>query len=213
MADQHVPDVLPADVDQPDDSLSNWLLDEELSSLKTTIKKAAAETITIYIKFVFPDPQDQSRMCQISRSKTCSSTDVVSNVVNSFLSSEQISAPGKQYYLGYDQLLFREGTLAECGITHGKSVELYAPGKNAVAYHNEGLAFILWGIIPFVIGIACFAFPVTAKLNGDDGDAFSAFFLFLGLVFLIPSILILTLGLILIPECPTSCYVSGTVWC
>jgi hypothetical protein len=213
MADDEAPFALLAEDDQLDDSLSNWLLDQELSSLKTTIKKTTAEAITIYIKCVFPDAQDPGRTCQISRSQTCNSTDAVSSVVNTFLASEPLIPQGKQYYLGYDQLLFRDGTLAECGITHGKSVELYAPGKNAAAYHNEGLAFILWGIIPFVIGVACFVFPVTAKLNGDDGDAFSAFFIFLGFVFLIPSILVLTLGLILIPECSTSCYVSGTAWC
>jgi hypothetical protein len=196
-----------------DDWLSNWLLEDELSSLKTSVKKPMAETITIYIKCVFPDPQHPSQMCQISRSQTRRSTDTVSIVVAEFLASEPAMPQDPRYYLGYDELLFREGTLAECGITHGKSVELYAPGKNAAAYHNEGLSFILWGIIPFVIGVACFVFPLSVKLNGDDGDAFSALFIFLGFVVLIPAIIVLTLGFILIPECPTPCYVSGTAWC
>jgi hypothetical protein len=152
-------------------------------------------------------------MIQIIRSKTCSATDRVDAVVNEFLASApDIPTDQKKYYLGYDQLLFREGTLAECGITHGKAVELYAPGKNAAAYHNEGLKFAVWSLLPLVIGIACFLFSVTAGNVGEEANDYHALFLFLGLLLVIPASLMLVLGLVLIPECEMPCYFSGREW-
>jgi hypothetical protein len=195
--------------------LTPFLLDEDIAGLTSTTRKQASQTITIYIKCVFPDPQRPDEMIQIIRSKTCSVTDRVDSVVNEFLASApDIPTQNRKYYLGYDQLLFREGTLGECGITHGKAVELYAPGRNAAAYHNEGLLFIVCSLLPLAIGLACFLFSVTAS-NGSTAAAndYQAMFLFLGLLLMIPASLVLVLGLVLVPECSMPCYFSGVNWC
>jgi hypothetical protein len=207
-----VPDCRAAPSDNP---LAPFLLDEDITSLTSGTRKQASQTITIYIKCVFPDPQRPDEMIQIIRSKTCSITDRVDSVVNEFLASApDIPTRNRKYYLGYDQLLFREGTLSECGITHGKAVELYAPGRNAAAYHNEGLLFIVWSLIPLAIGLACFLFSVTAANTGDpDANDYQAMFLFLGLLLMIPASLVLVLGLVLVPECSMPCYFSGVHWC
>jgi hypothetical protein len=194
-------------------SLSRWFLEDNLASLTSVTKKQVSEGITIYIKCVFPDPANPGNMLQISRSQGCKSDDRVDSVVANFLQQEpDIPRQGKTYYLGYDQLLFREGTLADCGIIHGKSVELYSPGKTAAAYHNEGAAFVLWSLVPLVVGIACFLFTVTFKGSTEDSNSYNGLFLFLAFLLLIPSAVVLTLGLILIPECPMPCYFSGTEW-
>ena len=109
------------------------------------------------------------------------------------------------------QLLFREGTVAECGISHGKSVELIAPGKNAAAYHNQGLTMIIYSLIPLVIGLAALIFSMTTGNNVSNSD--QALFLFIGLILTIPSIIIIAIGLVLIPECPMPCYFNGQEWC
>jgi hypothetical protein len=196
-------------------SLTRFLIDDDLSHLTNANRKQSSETITIYIKCVFPDPQNPSEMIQIIRSKTCSASDRVNTVVSEFLSSTpDIPTQNKKYYLGYDQLLFRDGTLSECGINHGKAVELYSPGKNSAAYHNEGLKFIVWSLLPLVIGLACFLFSITS-INEETPEAndYQAMFLFLGLLLMIPGSLMLILGLVLVPECSTPCYFTGVEWC
>jgi hypothetical protein len=203
------------DADSQANPLARFLIDEDLSALTAASRKQSSQTITIYIKCVVPDPQHPGEMIQIIRSKTCSATDRVDSVVAEFLASaSDIPTQNKKYYLGYDQLLFREGTLNECGITHGKAVELYAPGKNSAAYHNEGLKFVVWSLLPLMIGLACFIFSVTAS-NGTTADAndYKAMFLFLGLLLMIPGSLVLVLGFVLIPECSMPCYFSGVEWC
>jgi hypothetical protein len=155
----------PADpgIDYPN-SLDPFLITDDISSLTSGALKQKSQTITIYIKCVFADPQSPDRLVQIIRSKTCSASDRVNTVVSEFLTSApEIPTRNKKYYLGYDQLLFREGTLSDCGITHGKAVELYSPGKSAAAYHNEGLLFIVWSLLPLVIGITCFLFFVCRQ--------------------------------------------------
>lgn len=186
------------------------LIKDNLSDLTNTSKKTTSETISINVKCVYPDPQNPGEMIQKVGSVTAKATDSVTTVVETFKGTFP-DIPNKTYYLGYDQLLFREGKLAECGITQGKSVELYAPGKNAAAYHNEGLSLVVWSLIPFVIGLASLLFSIT---TGDSVDNdYQAMFLFLGLVLLIPSCLCIVMGLILIPECPMPCYFNGTEWC
>jgi hypothetical protein len=192
--------------------LSRWLLGETLATLTSGVKKQAAEGITIYVKCVFPDPANPGHMCQLSRSLGCRSDDAVDLIVSRFLAQEPTIPKGKAYYLGYDQLLFREGTLDDCGITHGKSVELYAPGKTAAAYHNEGAAFVLWSLLPIVFGLASLLFSVASVREAVDTSDYNAMFLFIGLLLLIPGVVVLALGLILIPECPMPCYFSGTDW-
>ncbi|KAK8894396.1 hypothetical protein M9Y10_022831 [Tritrichomonas musculus] len=189
--------------------LQDFLIQDDLSSLTKTIKKSSNESITIFIKCVYPNPSNPGEMIQVTGSQTCNSSQKVQYVVDAFLKSYPEIPKNREYYLGYDQLLFREGTLRECGITHGKSVELYAPGKNAAAYHNEGLSMIVWSIIPFVIGIAALLFSITATKVRND---FQALFLFLGLLLVIPSTLIIVIGLILIPKCNMPCYFVGTKW-
>jgi hypothetical protein len=172
------------------------------------------EEITIWVKCVFPNQERPGEMQQVIRSLRCKATEKVEEIVKKALDNmtEIPQGPNKKYYLGYDQLLFREGTLAECGITHGKSVELYAPGKNAAAYHNEGLRLVLWALFPLIIGLACFAFAVLSNSQIGDSNSFKALFLFLGFVLLIPSTVIIIMGLIQIPDCPMPCYFSGTEW-
>jgi hypothetical protein len=197
-----------------DDPLARFLIQDDLAALITTPKRPAAEEITISVKCVCPRPDRPGEMCQVKRSIRCKATEKVEETVRKALENmpEVPQGGNRKYYLGYEQLLFREGTLAECGIGHEKSVELYAPGKNAARYHNEGLSFVLWSLIPLVIGVACFAFAVTSGSQQADAASFEALFLFLGLLLVIPSAMILILGLILIPDCPMPCYFSGTEW-
>lgn len=189
--------------------LDPFLIQADLSSLTKTIKKSSSETITIYIKCVYPSLSHPGEMIQVLGSQTCNSSQKVQSVVDTFLKTHPEIPKNREYYLGYDQLLFREGTLRECGITHGKSVDLYAPGKNAAANHNEGLSFIVWSIIPFTIGFAALLFSITTTKTDND---FQALFLFLGLLLVIPSSLMIVIGFILIPECPMPCYFVGTKW-
>lgn len=198
----------------PPSPLQRFLLDDDLSSLTANAKKLSSEVITIYIKCVFPDPQKPGEMIQRMGSQTCSANDRVERVVTEFLSTYRDIPQNKTYYLGYDQLLFRTGTLRECGITHGKSVELYAPGKNHAAYTNQGLQFMVWSCIPIVIGIACLLFSMMSTDSSiADMSDYQALFLFLGFLILTPSALIFILGMILVPGCNMPCYFSGTEWC
>jgi hypothetical protein len=193
--------------------LHRFLLDEQLAALTSVPKKPPSEAITIYIRCVFPDPQDPGQVQKVQRSKTCNANERVDSVVNDFLvSTPDIPTDNRKYYLGYDQLLFREGTLTECGITHGKAVELYAPGKNAAVNHNEGLLFLLCSIPPIVLGFACFLFSILSKQYSIDAGHWQAMFLFLGFLLLVPGATVLILGLILIPECPMPCYFTGSAW-
>ncbi|OHT13183.1 hypothetical protein TRFO_16735 [Tritrichomonas foetus] len=193
-----------------DNPLQAFLIQEDLSGLTKGSKKSSSETITIYIKCVYPNPLKPGEMIQILGSQTCNSSDKVESVAKKFLETYPEIPQNKEYYLGYDQLLFREGTLHECGITHGKSVDLYAPGKNAAAYHNEGLSMIIWALIPFAIGFACLLFSITSSQIDTN---YQALFLFVGLLLDIPSTLILIIGFILLPTCPMPCYFIGTEWC
>lgn len=191
------------------DCLHEFLINQDLSELTKNHRKTKNQAITISIKCVYPDPSNPESMNQVIGSQTCNSTDKVEYVVKKFLDTYTEIPKNRKYYLGYDELLFREGTLADCGITHGKSVELYAPGKNAAAYHNEGLTLILWALIPFIIGFAALIFAITAE--GIEND-FQALFLFIGFLLDIPSIIIIGIGLILLPTCPMPCYFVGTQW-
>jgi hypothetical protein len=192
--------------------VAEWL-DMEAASLSVDYSKSAGDDIRIYIKCIVPDPADPRRMKSIVRSHFCKSTATVASIVEAFQKDEPSVPGGKQYYLGYDQILFREGTLAECGITHDRLVELYAPGKNATAYHNEGLSFVLGSVIPLVIGLACLVFSVTSTTDVEGAHEYSGMFLFVGFLLCIPSVLILILGFILMPDCPMPCYFTGTEWC
>jgi predicted membrane protein len=72
--------------------------------------------------------------------------------------------------------------------------------------------FVLWSLIPIVFWLACFLFSVTSNSNDKDANSYKALFLFLGPLLLIPSTVVLILGLILIPDCSMPCYFSGTEW-
>ena len=189
----------------------DFLLSDDLSSLTQATKVTTSEKITINVKCVYPDPQNPGEMIQKVGSFTHKVSDSVDVVVDNFQKNFPGELPNTTYYLGYDQLLFREGKLGECGITQGKSVELYAPGKNAASYHNEGIKLIVWSIIPLVIGLASILFSIT---TGESvANDYQAMFLFLGLILLIPSILCIVMGFILVPECNMPCYFNGTEWC
>ena len=190
---------------------NDFVLEPELSKLTASQKLSTSEKITINVKCVFPDPQNPGNMIQKVGSFTHPVNTPVTTVVEKFRENFPNELPNATYYLGYDQLLFREGKLGECGITQGKTVELYAPGKNAASYHNEGIKLIVWSIIPLVIGLASLLFSITtAELVSND---YQAMFLFLGLILLIPSTLCIVMGFILVPECNTPCYFNGTEWC
>jgi len=191
-------------------SLAGFLYQEDISYINDFNKKSKARKITVNVKCVYPDPEKPGEMIQRVGSIQCDSSKPVDQVCKDFMDTYK-DIPNKTYYLGYDQLLFREGTLAECGITHGKSVELIAPGKNAAAYHNEGLSLVIWSILPFIFGLAAILFSMTTGAYVDN--SYQALFLFIGLVFMIPSALCAIVGLILIPECPMPCYFNGTEWC
>jgi hypothetical protein len=197
-----------------DNPLARFLIQDDLAALITTPKRPAAEEITISVNCVCPLPDRPGEMCRIKRSMRCKASEKIEETVRKALENmpEIPQAPNRKYYLGYEQLLFREGTLAECGIGHEKSVELYAPGKNAAAYHNQGLSFVLWSLIPLILGIAALGFAVTSNSAQGDANDFEALFLFLGLLLVIPAAMVFVLGLILIPVCPMPCYFSGTEW-
>jgi hypothetical protein len=194
--------------------LDHFSISEEIAALATIPKRLMSESMTIYIKCCFPDPQDPSTMRQVVRSKSCHATDRVDAVVSEFLSAApEIPTDNRRYYLGYDQLLFREGSLADCGIVHGKAVELYAPGKNAAVNHNEGLGFVVCSIIPIILGVTALMFSILSARHAVDSASWQAMFLFLGFLLLVPGGTVLVLGLILIPECSMPCYFSGSHWC
>jgi hypothetical protein len=197
-----------------DDALLRFLIQDDLATLITTPKRPAAEEITISVKCVCPVPDRPGEMRQVKRSIRCKASEKVDDAVRKALENmpEVPQSPNRKYYLGYEQLLFREGTLADCGIGHEKSVELYAPGKNAAAYHNEGLSFVLWSLIPLVLGVACLGVSATSNSGQIDANDFKALFLFLGFLLVIPGGMVLILGLILIPVCPMPCYFNGTEW-
>ena len=202
------------DANETETFLDPFLLDEDLSSLTTGTKRISSEAITIYIKCVFPDPRNPGQMTQKVASKICNANDRVEYVVESFLDSYSDIPRNRTYYMGYDNLLFRTGTLRECGITHRKSVELYAPGKNHASYNNQGLLFMVWSSIPAIFGIACILFAMFSQDSEvADISEYQAFFLFLGFIVLTPSALIFILGMILVPGCQMPCYFSGTEWC
>lgn len=190
--------------------LADYLFDENLDYVKDLNTKNSANKISVHVKCVYPDPENPGELIPKSGSLSIAAGKPISQISKEFLTTYP-EIPNKTYYVSYDQLLFREGTLAQCGITHGKSVELIAPGKNHAAYHNEGLNFLVFSLLPFIIGVASIVFSMTS--GSSVGNTYQALFLFLGLLFLIPSVLIGVIGMILIPECPMPCYFNGTEWC
>ena len=189
--------------------LQKYLFREDTSFIEEMTKVTKARTIKVNVKCVYPDPEHPGELIPKSGSVSIDCNKPVSQIGKEFLTTYS-DVPNLTYYIGYDQLLFREGTLTECGITHGKLVELIAPGKNAAAYHNEGLALIIWSIIPFIFGLSCLIFSM---ISGSIDNSYQALFLFLGLIFIIPSFLTALIGMVLIPECPMPCYFNGTDWC
>jgi hypothetical protein len=133
--------------------------------------------------------------------------------VTSFFTEENIDRPkGVEYYLGCDHLLFREGSLADCGISDGRSVALYPMGKSAAANRREGIWFLFGGLLPLLIGLTCVIFAVSSSSEVSDAKSYNGLFLFVGILLLIPGAVAFSVGLILIPECPMPCYFSGTDW-
>ncbi|KAH0787487.1 hypothetical protein GPJ56_008682 [Histomonas meleagridis] len=197
------------DFDDEPNPLQEFLFTEDLVGLTQPTKKHTNQIITIKIKCVYPDPQNPGEMLQRIGTKTCSASDKVEKVAKDFLDTYPDIPQDKEYYLGYNQLLFRSGTLQECGITQGKSVDLFAPGKNAAAYHNEGLKFITWAIIPLVIGLSALFYTFSADVSNE----YQALALFVGLIFTIPSFICIIIGSTLIPGCHMPCYFTGTEWC
>ena len=196
--------------DEEPNPLQEFLFTEDISGLTAPTKKHLNQMITITIKCVYPDPQNPGELLQRIGTKTCSASDKVEKVAKDFLDTYPDIPPDKEYYLGYNQLLFRSGSLQECGITQGKTVEIYAPGKNAAVYHNEGLKFITWAVIPLVIGLSALVYTFSASSIGNDYQSLA---LFIGLIFTIPSVLCIVLGFTLIPDCYMPCYFTGTEWC
>lgn len=199
------------DLIEPAESpLNDFLLEEEdLKDLFKRTKNPINRQISIEIRCVYPDPQNPDQLKQITRTKKCNSKDKVDDVTKAFLNDETGIPQDKQYYMGYDQLLFKDGTLQECGITQGKTVDLYAQGKNNSIFHNEGLTLVLWSIIPLLFGISLLAFSVIAQ---NIEETFKSFCLFFGMILLIPSLIVLFIGLVLIPECGMPCYFTGSSW-
>ncbi|KAH0789460.1 EF hand family protein [Histomonas meleagridis] len=115
----------------------------------------------------------------------------------------------REYYLGYNQLLFRFGTLDECGITQDKCIELYSPKKNAHVNHNEGVKCITWSIIPLVVGIASLIYTFTTT---NVSNQYQALAMLIGLACVLPSLLCIFLGLILLPDFNMPCYFTGSQW-
>jgi hypothetical protein len=189
--------------------LNGYLYQEDLSFLSDIGKLGRSKKISINVKCVYPDPEKPGQLIPRSGSLAIDCNKPVSTIPKEFLQTYP-DIPNQHYYVGYEQLLFREGTLQDCGITHGKMVEMISPGKNAPAYHNQGLALILWSIIPLIFGVSALIFSMMK--GSTDNTEVKALYLLIGLLFLIPSILVLVIGMILIPQCPTPCYFNGNSW-
>ena len=195
-----------------DDYLKDFALRDYLykdEALQENDKKVKPKKITIYVNCIFQDPENEGVLKGIPGSISCEANKPVGHVCKDFMETFK-GIPNKTYYLGYDSLLFREGTLEECGITHGKTVEMISPGKNSSAYHNEGLSLIFYSIVPLVLGLSAVIFSVsTMSVVSYD---YQALFLFVGMLLFVPSLICIIIGLILIPDCPMPCYFSGTDW-
>ncbi|EAX91155.1 hypothetical protein TVAG_497960 [Trichomonas vaginalis G3] len=191
-------------------ALRSYVYQENLDYVKDLNFKTNASKISVLVKCVYPDPENPEQIISKHGSLSISSGKPISQICKEFLATYP-EIPNKAYYVSYDQLLFREGTIAQCGITHGKSVELIAPGKNHAANHNEGLFLLVVSFLPFIIGIATIALSMSSETS--ISTHWKAFFLFLGFLFIIPATLTGIVGMILIPECPMPCYFRGTEWC
>ena len=192
--------------------LSKYQYNGDTSFIEEMTKAKRSRKIKVNVKCVYPDTDNPGGLITKTGSVSIDSTKPVSQIGKEFLQTFP-EIPELTYYIGYDQLLFREGSLTECGITHGKLVELIAPGKNAAAYHNQGLSLIIWSILPFIFGLAALIFSMTSSSSSTVDSESQALFLFLGLIFMIPSFITAIIGMVLIPECPMPCYFNGTEWC
>ena len=196
--------------EMPTSLLSKYQYQGDTGFIEEMSKTKKARKIKVNVKCVYPDTDNPGGLITKTGSVSIECNKPVSQIGKEFLATFP-DIPDQTYYIGYDQLLFREGTITECGITHGKLVELIAPGKNAAAYHNQGLSLIIWSIVPFLFGLAALIFSMTS--NAAIESEYQALFLFLGLTFLIPSFITAIIGMILIPECPMPCYFNGSEWC
>lgn len=196
------------DIDLFDDfALKEYLYKGE--GLQENDKKVNPKRITIYVNCIYPDPDNEGVLKGIPGSISCEANKPVAHVCKDFMETFK-GIPNKTYYLSYDSLLFREGTLEECGITHGKTVEMVSPGNNSSIYHNEGLNLIIISIVPLILGLTAIIFSLTA--TSVVSDNYKALFQFIGIILTIPSLICVIIGLVLIPDCPIPCYFSGSDW-
>ena len=190
--------------------LQPYLYRENTDYLNQINVKRKSRIISVNVKCVYPDPENPGELLSKTGSIQVDATKSVDQIKKDFLNTYQ-DIPNKTYYVGYDQLLFKDGTIEECGITQGKFVELIAPGKNAAVYHNQGLTMIIWSLLPLVFGLAAILFSMTTGSHVEN--TYQALFFFLGLTFTLPSVVAIFIGLVLIPECPMPCYFNGSEWC
>ncbi|KAH0785367.1 hypothetical protein GPJ56_010778 [Histomonas meleagridis] len=98
---------------------------------------------------------------------------------------------GYDFVVKYNNRLFQNGTLRECGITNKSTVELISLTSEKADLKNQGFILGYWSLVPLMLAISFF----VGSLGGKFDITIRGIFFIIGCVIGVPSFVCFVIGI------------------
>lgn len=96
-----------------------------------------------------------------------------------------------ELYVKYNNRIFQNGTVKQCGIVHRSTVEIISLKFNKEKQINQGFRLAFWSIVPLMLATSF----IIAGLTGRYDNVLRGAYILLGTIFGIPGLLCMIIGL------------------
>lgn len=131
------------------------------------------DSFILHVKCKVVDPENRRRIMEVRGNVRATADEDLHVIENRFL-EQNPRVQTRDFYVKHNNLLFNAGTIKDCGIEEGDTVELYSIDDTKTAYQNEGYTCVFYGLLFFMIGLILF---ITAWVY-DFGESIAARALF-----------------------------------
>ncbi|KAJ5071822.1 hypothetical protein M0811_09982 [Anaeramoeba ignava] len=166
-------------------------------------------SFNINVRCITVNPKNKYRTIELRDIIRVSPDDDISIISQEFMAAHpEIQTTG--YFVLHRSLLFKTGTISSCRIEEGDEVELFNSQDQRAKYSNEGFSCIFWSSLAVMLGLILFITSWSYEFN--ENISAQGTLAMIGFVILIPSVIILTIGICQTNLCGESSF-SGESWC
>ncbi|KAJ3442555.1 hypothetical protein M0813_16795 [Anaeramoeba flamelloides] len=167
-----------------------------------------ANTFTLHVRCVTINPKKKQKTIEIKGNIRIQDTDDITRIEEEFLKLHP-EILTRDFFVLHKNLLFKTGTIKECGIEEGSNVELYNAVDRTISNANEGYTCIFWSSMFLILGLILFVSAWSYDFGEDVvGRALLSVF---GFVISLSSLIVFTMGICQAKICGHSSF-SGHKW-